>query len=507
VHALEFAPVVFEKLRLERPRRILRSISLPLIVVGIGLSTLHQSSLGTLFLLARDRLHPLWDSPLISLQFIITAIALGLVMVATESTISSWLYRREAEGHLLRGLTRAAAIAMGLYLAVRLGDLAWRGQLGYALEGSWASGLFLVELLISTVIPILIFTLPSLRERQGLVGAGAMLAVVGFVMHRVDVGGLAQLPLTGDAYLPALCELTVSLGIVAGMALVFFFLVERLPVWEEPPPLPEHFAEPVQDPVTRTYFGLYWFGRYHLGALAWIVGVVFGGILIEATAADYLEPKSRPIRSARTVELLRTPYSSGIGHRLELLEPAAMPVSEGSEVRRALLIDGDRAGSHVLFEHEAHQERLGGRESCGQCHHRNLPLDRATSCDKCHRDMYRTTDIFSHTGHVRALGDNHACVRCHVDAATPKTRTASKACRDCHAKEIAESTRVKDTLELRPGVAPGYRAAMHGLCARCHLEHEKEKAVEEPYLSRCTACHRDRTGEDEALRLREGWML
>ena len=61
--------------------------------------------------------------------------------------------------------------------------------------------------------------------------------------------------------------------------------------------------------------------------------------------------------------------------------------------------------------------------------------------------------------------------------------------------------------DLPPGVAPGYRAAMHGLCVRCHTEHETKEAVEEPYLSRCAACHRGHSPGGEEMRLREGWQL
>jgi Ni/Fe-hydrogenase subunit HybB-like protein len=507
VLSLEFAPVVFEGLRLERPRRILRRITLPLIIVGIGLSTLHQSSLGTLFLLARDRLHPLWDSPVLSLQFLISAVALGLVMVAMESLISSWLYHREKEWTLLRGLGRAAAVVMGLYLVLRVGDLAWRGQLRYLAEGSWASVLFLVEILISTVLPILCFTLPSLRRRAGAIAAGALLGVCGFVLHRIDVGGLAQLPLTGDAYVPALAEVTISVGIVAAMALIFFFVIERFPVWEERPPLAEHFTAPLQDPLTRTYFGQPWFGRYHLGGLAWIAGVVLGLVLLEATTSDFLLPRDQPVRAARTVHVSKTPHNPRPGHRLALLEPDDPAEVGNGQVQRALLVDGDRSGTHVLFEHEAHQQRLGGSRSCARCHHRNHALDRGTSCVECHRDMYRETDTFSHASHVRALDGNRSCERCHQDAATAKDRLGSKPCKECHTGRSLQDSSVVPAVDRLPGIAPGYRAAMHGLCISCHLEHERKEGIEEPYLSRCTACHRSRVAGGEDLRLREGWAV
>jgi hypothetical protein len=117
--------------------------------------------------------------------------------------------------------------------------------------------------------------------------------------------------------------------------------------------------------------------------------------------------------------------------------------------------------------------------------------------------MYRTTDTFAHGEHVQALEGNLSCPRCHQDATAAKTRSGSRPCLDCHEADTNLDSRVRPTLDLPSGTAPGYRAAMHGLCVGCHRTHEEEKAIEEPYLSRCTACHRDPTGvEREELRPR-----
>ena len=245
VLALEFLPVVLEGLRFEKLLRITRRATLPLVIAGIGLSTLHQSSLGTLFLLARDRLHPLWDSPIMPLLFFVSAVGLGMMMVATESSVSSWLFHREGEWSLLGGLMRATSVVLVAYLALRLGDLAWRGQLGNALEGSWFSLLFVVELLLSAGIPLLLFNLPATRGSKAAIFAGSLCGVAGFVLNRADVGGIAQLAISGAGYVPALTELAISLGLVAAMALIFLFFVERFPVWEETPGVQGHFARPV----------------------------------------------------------------------------------------------------------------------------------------------------------------------------------------------------------------------------------------------------------------------
>jgi hypothetical protein len=361
--------------------------------------------------------------------------------------------------------------------------------------------------MMSAVIPLLLFTLPSARRRPGLLATGAVLAVGGFVLNRADVGGIAHIPVTGQSYLPALTEIVVSLGVVSALALVFLFLVERFPVWEERPALVEHFTAPMQDPVTRTYFGRPWFGGPQMAGLGWIAGVVLGLFLVEVTVADSRAPEPRPVRPARTVYVDKAERVSGPGTHMRFALPTSNPGEGEAGPTKALLLDGDRAGVFVLFDHEEHQGRMGGQASCRQCHHRNLPMEHGTSCGTCHRDMYRATDTYSHQEHVRVLGGNDSCSRCHADSRAAKTRQDSKPCQECHAADTAEQTRVEVTVSMPPGMAPGYRTALHGLCIGCHLEHETEQAVEQPYLSRCTACHRGHSPAGEEMRLREGWSL
>jgi hypothetical protein len=266
----------------------------------------------------------------------------------------------------------------------------------------------------------------------------------------------------------------------------------------------------MRDPVTLTYFGRPWFGRAQLCALGWVVGVLLGMALLEVTVAGADAPRSQPVRHARSILAQRTVRTGQPGHDLSIasVEATAPPVTvEGPSLVPALLIDGNRSGTYALFEHQAHQERLGGPASCVRCHHATLPLDRGTSCVHCHQDMYRTTDIFHHARHVRALGGNGSCVRCHADPAVPKTRVAGKPCAECHQGEQGRFNPGGTGADGIPGMAPGYRAAMHGLCLECHRDHEAEKQVEQPYLSRCHACHRDPSYTGEELRRREGWVL
>ncbi|NWG00274.1 MAG: Ni/Fe-hydrogenase cytochrome b subunit [Thermoanaerobaculaceae bacterium] len=507
VLTLEFAPVVFEGLQWNRLYRLLRAFTLPLVVVGIALSTLHQSSLGSLFLINPERIHPLWYSPLLPLLFFVSAVGLGLATVVVEGVITSWLYRREAEWDVLPALLRAASIVLSLFLLLRLGDLAVRGSLRYLVEGSWWPMLFLLEVLLSVVVPVLLFTLPSFRSNRKALAAGAFLVVFGFVVNRATVAGISHVARTGFAYFPSLPELLVSLGIVALAALVFLFFVERLRVWEEPPQPAGHLRPAAHDPLSGLYVRAPWLGAPQRAAIACLAGGVLTAALLEAGVANGSQPRPNPVAPPRSVSALRIPRVAAPGNRLVLVLPSSDAEPQPQALQRATLIDGNRAGRWVLFEHEAHQQRLGGNLSCGRCHHFNLPLERGTSCGRCHRDMYRSTDTFSHDRHTAALGANGSCSRCHRSEGE-KTRATATPCRECHEREVSRNAEIAVSPTTVAGVAPGYVKAMHGLCVTCHTKHEAAATpAREPYLSRCPACHREISDTGREMRVREGTVL
>jgi len=474
VLTLEFAPVVAEGLRRHRVLAFLRRFTLPLVIVGIALSTLHQSSLGTLMVIAPNRVHPLWYSPLLPLLFLVSAVALGLAMVAAESIVSAWLFHREAEWDLVAGLTRAASVALALYLALRLGDLGVRGQLHHLAGGTFFSWWLVLELLASTVVPLLLFTLPSARRNHRALATGALLSVLGFILYRVNAGGLSHVAATGEGYLPALTELAMSLGVVATMALVFLFFVEHLKVWEHPPEPAGHFRQPLVDPVSSVMVRAPWLGGTQRAALAWVAGGILGVALLEGQVAARSKPRPAPIAPPRAAAV--TPAAVAL--------PDAPPVALAT-----LLLDGDGNGNGVTFAHDAHKQRLGGETtSCERCHHRNRRRDRATSCAFCHRDMYAATDTFDHARHAAATGHNDGCRRCHAGSDAAPSRDQVTPCDTCHHKERHAASGVRPASPALAGLAAPYRDAMHGLCIGCHRQ-EDERRGEEPKRSRCTFCH------------------
>ena len=506
VLALEFAPVVLERFSWALPLiRLLRRVTLPLVVIGIALSTLHQSSLGTLFLLSGARMHPLWFSPALPLLFLVSAVGLGLGMVTVESLVTSWLYRREPEWDLLGGLARAATVVLSAYLVLRLGDLVLRGQIGRAFDGSWFAVLFWIEIGVSSIAPIALL----LRSRHGrgrwAITWGAFLMTGGFVLHRADVGGISHIAVTGQLYVPAPTEVAVSLGIVSGLALIFLFFVENLKVWEEPPQATDHFTPAAWDPVGSQYIGSPWLGEGQRAALAVVCGLVVGLALVEAQVESRRPSAARPIHPPRSAAVEATPRADAPGHVFEIVSPTAAAdpdeiLARSGQLQDAILIDSGGEGRLVLFPHAAHQRRLGGEVSCADCHHRNIPLDRATSCAHCHRDMFRWTDTFDHARHVTAHGGPLSCSVCHRDRAAPRTRAGSRACASCHPTTPSDLTRVRVTREAEPGLAPGYEKAMHGLCLTCHRNEEKEVAAADRSLGRCTTCHRNEFASEQEMR-------
>lgn len=231
VLALEFAPVVLERFRLAKPIRILHALTLPLVIAGVVLSTLHQSSLGSLYLIMPQKLHPLWYSPLLPVYFFLSAVAVGLAMVIFESWVSARAFHRGLELNLLGRLARAIPFVLGGLLLLKLGDLAWTGKLPLLFQGG-AAWLYWLELLVGFAAPIGLFALPRVRQNQRGLLAGALFVIGGLMLNRFDVSWLALAHLGGQAYTPNWAEFAISFGIIAAGVLAFGAVARFFPLFE-----------------------------------------------------------------------------------------------------------------------------------------------------------------------------------------------------------------------------------------------------------------------------------
>jgi len=245
VLSLEFAPVVFERLRLEKPRKILRAISIPLVIGGVLLSTLHQSSLGSLYLIVPDKLHPLWYTPLLPVFFFLSAIAIGLAMTIFESSMTSKHFGKQLELPLLRDLGRALVVVLLVYTVLRLQNLYHRGALKLVLQGGYETRLFLLEVLLGLLAPIVLLLIPRARRSAGGLYLAAVLTILGFITNRLNVSITGMEVSAGVRYLPKWTELAVTAAIVAAGFAVFGLAAKYLPIFDDhkpaaPPPV---FAE------------------------------------------------------------------------------------------------------------------------------------------------------------------------------------------------------------------------------------------------------------------------
>jgi Ni/Fe-hydrogenase subunit HybB-like protein len=213
--------------------RLVRLITIPAVILGIVLSTMHQSALGSLFLIMPYRLNVLWYTPILPVLFYISAIMVGLGMVIFESTVSAKAFGRQTELHLLSEIGGWLVYVLGLYLILKLGDIIVSGELGLMFNGSAASISLLLEVGLGVVIPLIILALPGLRQRSGPLFTSACLIVVGVVMNRFNVCYVGHNE--NVVYLPTWGEFAVTAGLTALGVLIYMFAVKNFKVLDYSP--------------------------------------------------------------------------------------------------------------------------------------------------------------------------------------------------------------------------------------------------------------------------------
>ncbi|MDE3168085.1 MAG: Ni/Fe-hydrogenase cytochrome b subunit [Acidobacteriota bacterium] len=228
---LEFLPMVFERFGWHRPLDWIHRISVPLMILGVLLSTLHQSSLGTLFLIVPEKLDPLWYTPILPLLFYLSSIAAGLAMTIFESWHSSRAFGRALELPLLAGVARVLAVVMSVYLWVRFLDLSHRHVLGLLFQNRVESWLFDLEIGLAIVPTVLLFQ-SAVRMRPGALYACSVMVVFSFIANRLNVGTTGLEAGSGTHYIPKWSEVAVTLSIVAAGFAIFRFIAHHLPVFE-----------------------------------------------------------------------------------------------------------------------------------------------------------------------------------------------------------------------------------------------------------------------------------
>jgi Ni/Fe-hydrogenase subunit HybB-like protein len=205
-------------------------VVLPLVIGGITLSFHHQSSLGNLFLIVPDKLHPLWYTQKIGLLYFLSAVAAGLAMVSFQSIASSWALKRGYDVGILRGLAKGTSVALLVYLAVRLVDLGIGGNLTFVLDGSIESLVFLIEITGGVLLPIVLLGSVVRRGAVSRIFIGQVLVMVGIILNRFNANFLAQTP-HGGSYFPSWMEIAITVGLISLGVFLYRLAVLRLEVF------------------------------------------------------------------------------------------------------------------------------------------------------------------------------------------------------------------------------------------------------------------------------------
>ncbi len=229
---LEFSPLLVERLRIRRLLQLLHLVMIPLVILGITLSFMHQSSLGAVFLIAPHMLDPLWYSPLMGYLFFMSAVPLGLTMVIFESTLSSKAFNKGLRMDLLGRLGLAAALLLALYLGVRFFDLISSGRLQSLSLDDALGWLFLAEVGLGMFLPMVMLFIGRIRRSAAGLFTASALAVMGIVLNRLNTSMIGFAPSRTEAYIPAWPEVLFSVGLVAGAVFAFRLVAKYLPLFE-----------------------------------------------------------------------------------------------------------------------------------------------------------------------------------------------------------------------------------------------------------------------------------
>ena len=400
VLALEFSPMLLERLKLVRPARIIRGLNVPLVIVGVLLATLHQSFLGTLFVIVPEKLHSLWYTPILPISFFLSAVAAGLAMVIVESYLSARAFGRRLELDLLEDLARGIVAVLALYLVVKLQDLLGRGAFPLLFTRSPEAFLFQVELVFGVVMPMALLAVRTVRRDPAGLFCGALLTILGLILNRLNVcitglqGAMGREyflePGMGAAYFPSFMELSVTASLVLLGCSGFALAAKYLEVFPKTPA----GAEEADQIATREHP---WVGYVSKGVL-----VALAAVLIEGSLSFDFSSFGGP--RAESAILISAPMN-----RLRLRLPPDLAYPPGEE-----------SPGPVVFSHSVHVDEE--EPDCAVCHRAAFPLVRRAGPP---------------APRLRLLGDElhgeSRCGMCH-DGGDAFSVRDEKECGSCHSE-------------------------------------------------------------------------
>jgi Ni/Fe-hydrogenase subunit HybB-like protein len=237
---IELFPAFLEKWEEDTKLPWLRNLSLrihpwlnkllvPILALGILLPTMHQSSLGSMMLIAMHKLHKLWHTPMLPLLFLLSSLIMGYAAVVFESALADQVFNRPRETKLLATLSVVMVIVLFAFLGVRIGDLALRGRLGLIFRFDFYSLFFLLEMVLF-LTPAVLLIFRRLRYNPGVEFVCGMMMMTAGLLYRFDAFLVGFKPAPDAVYFPSIPEMFVTLGLVAFEVMAYLFIVKMFPI-------------------------------------------------------------------------------------------------------------------------------------------------------------------------------------------------------------------------------------------------------------------------------------
>lgn len=226
---IEFSPTLAEWLQAKGLKTALDRVMFVAIAIGVLLPTMHQSSLGSLLLIAGKKVSPLWHTGFLPLLFLISAIAMGFAIVIFESIISSIGFRREIETPILSKLSGLIPALIGIYLVVRFADILLRGKIGLVFAFDLKAGMFIIENILYIIPAVILFSPANRTRNRQLFISAACLLMAGSV-YRFNAFLIGFDPGAGWQYFPSFSEIMITLGIISLEIMAYMIFVKKMPV-------------------------------------------------------------------------------------------------------------------------------------------------------------------------------------------------------------------------------------------------------------------------------------
>jgi Ni/Fe-hydrogenase subunit HybB-like protein len=232
--ALEFSPMLFERLGWDKARKAVGKVMVGAVIFGVMLSTLHQSSLGAVFLIAPSKMSPLWWDTKLPFHFLVSAVAMGLSMVSFETMLSGKFLHHKVDNEIFYGLARGVLIVLSFYFLLKLYQLFAVASPSMAFDGSVEGNMYLLEMLIGVIVPIGILSVKKLRTNLNMIFSVNMLVITGVLLNRMNVCLFSMESYNtwhGAAYSPSWKEFLVSLGIISLGVFLYKMSAKHLPLF------------------------------------------------------------------------------------------------------------------------------------------------------------------------------------------------------------------------------------------------------------------------------------